>query len=65
VLTPFRFWRHWPLEDRIGYAVFIGGGLLTWTAIALIGGLALMTWVFGACVWLLLVAIGALPGGGR
>ena len=57
--------RRWPLEDRIGWSVVIGGGLLTWTAVALIGGLALMTWVLGACVWLMLVVIGGLTGGGR
>ena len=57
--------RRWPIEDRIGWSVLVGGGLLTWAAIALIGGLALVTWVLGAGVWLSLVAIGGLTGGGQ
>jgi len=57
--------RRWPREDRVGWSVFIGGGLLTWTATALIGGLGVVLWVFGLCEWLMLVVIGGLTGGGR
>lgn len=47
------------------WSVLGAGAVLTWAAIALVGGLDAVLWVFGACVWLVLVAIGGMTGGGR
>jgi hypothetical protein len=64
-VTPRHFRARWPLEDRIGWSALAAGVALTWTALALLGGLDALRWALGICAWLILVAIGGITGGGR